>query len=406
MTEQKIISKTISNSKTLAHQLTNEGIIYNIRYKFDLHGETVTVPKNCTLWFKPGGSISNGTIIGQNSRIIADEKVFDNISINGTWNCTGNVGWWATGCETYNKDDNCYLKNHKDESKAIQMALDSTFQELIFPPVPFYVADTLVLKNAKKIVMQGGSLMCALGNYQPNINGACIIFTDKDIPLLRIAVKEGDKYAQNTVTIQGGNFDVSLCENYTSNCIEVLADDNEKIWGLFIDTNINGKFNTTTGVGININPTENKAMTGNRAFVTHVRINSSIQDFGIGVKASNYSEGWTSYNWCTDLVIDGLIKNCPLAVESNVEYTDVRATIQAGYYFDKRENGKPLIIYHGDKASVSSPIFDITLQSGDKYANQYALESTLPNAAVTYYGPFESFVRLSNKLNNKVICLK
>lgn len=400
--EKRIIAKTVSNSKSLAPQLTDDGIVYNIRYPFDLQGKTVTLPQNCVLSFKTGGSLSNGTIVGQNSRIIADDKIFDNITIEGTWNCTGNVGWYATGCETYNKGDKCYLRNHKDETKAIQLALDSTFGELNFPSVPFYITNTLVLRKAKKLVMQGCSMVSPLGNCQPNINGSCIIFTDKDFSLLRIAVKEGDQYSQNIVAIKGGNFDVSICENYTSNAIEVLSNDNERIWGLYIETNINGKYNSMTGVGINVNPIENKEMTGNKAYITHVRINSMIQNFGIGVKATNYMcyNPFAYYNWCTDLVVCGLIKNCPTAVDSNVEYTDIRATLQPGSYFGQKENGKPLVIYSGDKMVISSPVFDLESYNGIKWTNQYALYVTIPNAAVSMNGSFDAFVRLS-KMNGK-----
>lgn len=65
--------------------INKENTVYEIRYDFDLNGQTITIPNNCTLKFK-GGSIYNGTIIGSNSKITTDTfKIFQNIIIEGTW---------------------------------------------------------------------------------------------------------------------------------------------------------------------------------------------------------------------------------------------------------------------------------------------------------------------------------
>lgn len=62
--------------------------VYIIRYDFCLGGATITLPKNSTLKFE-GGSIDNGTIIGNNSSIISDiDKTIlgKDLIIEGTWN--------------------------------------------------------------------------------------------------------------------------------------------------------------------------------------------------------------------------------------------------------------------------------------------------------------------------------
>lgn len=62
--------------------------IYIIRYDFCLGGATITLPKNSTLKFE-GGSIDNGTIVGNNSCIISDiDKTIlgKDLVIEGTWN--------------------------------------------------------------------------------------------------------------------------------------------------------------------------------------------------------------------------------------------------------------------------------------------------------------------------------
>lgn len=58
--------------------------IYEIRYDFDLNGETINVPENCTLKFE-GGSLSNGTLNLNNSVIQTSQKeIFNNLNINGS----------------------------------------------------------------------------------------------------------------------------------------------------------------------------------------------------------------------------------------------------------------------------------------------------------------------------------
>jgi hypothetical protein len=60
--------------------------IYKIVKDIDLNGTSKGIPANCTLDFQ-GGSFSNGTIVGSNTKIKAGIiKIFDNITINGTWN--------------------------------------------------------------------------------------------------------------------------------------------------------------------------------------------------------------------------------------------------------------------------------------------------------------------------------
>lgn len=46
-----------------------ENTIYRIVKEVDLQGRTITLPQNCTLCFSKNGSLKNGTIIGQNTRI-------------------------------------------------------------------------------------------------------------------------------------------------------------------------------------------------------------------------------------------------------------------------------------------------------------------------------------------------
>lgn len=56
----RLVNGVVKNILT-QDMINQDNTIYEIRYDFDLNGETINVPENCTLKFE-GGSISNGTI--------------------------------------------------------------------------------------------------------------------------------------------------------------------------------------------------------------------------------------------------------------------------------------------------------------------------------------------------------
>lgn len=90
--------------------------IYKIRFNIDLGGTTLTLPANCTLDFQ-GGSFSNGTIVGNNTRINAGlQKIFNtDIIISGSWNISDAYAEWFGAKKDGITDD--YL--------SIQKTLDS-----------------------------------------------------------------------------------------------------------------------------------------------------------------------------------------------------------------------------------------------------------------------------------------
>lgn len=125
----------ISDENVLtAAMLSSANTEYYIQYDYDLKGATVTLPANVTLIFI-GGSIKNGTLIGNNTRIEAKRGViiFDNITIQGTWDVdiaysswfktwkrgykiasvTENVGTLYDGADGnyYQLEDLTYLRN-------------------------------------------------------------------------------------------------------------------------------------------------------------------------------------------------------------------------------------------------------------------------------------------------------
>lgn len=92
----------LKRNKSFAEQVdVNHGgksnTIYVIRYDFDLDSAEVTIPADCVLEFD-GGSLSNGTIVGNNAGIEAGLiKIFDtDITLSGTWNVSRYcVNWFG-----------------------------------------------------------------------------------------------------------------------------------------------------------------------------------------------------------------------------------------------------------------------------------------------------------------------
>ena len=87
--------------------INKHNTIYEIRYDFDLNGEKITIPEGCVLDFQ-GGSLNNGTIILNNTKINPNGCVlnnfFQNITIQGNFevgqcifDTTLNKPKWWTG---------------------------------------------------------------------------------------------------------------------------------------------------------------------------------------------------------------------------------------------------------------------------------------------------------------------
>lgn len=64
--------------------INHPNTIYEIRYDFDLNGETIEMQEGCTLKFE-GGSLKNGIINGDNTTIIEQPKVLIGIILMGTF---------------------------------------------------------------------------------------------------------------------------------------------------------------------------------------------------------------------------------------------------------------------------------------------------------------------------------
>lgn len=87
--------KILRKNASFVSQVTEANTIYEIRYNFVLSGGSISLPVGAILRFV-GGTLSNGTIIGNNSEIVSNYAgIFDSVNLLGTWSNTEFfVGWW------------------------------------------------------------------------------------------------------------------------------------------------------------------------------------------------------------------------------------------------------------------------------------------------------------------------
>lgn len=83
----KILKPNIINENNILVQnmINDENTKYIIKWDYDLHAQTITIPNNSILEFD-GGSFSNGKLIGHNTYIITyqdSQEVLKNITTEG-----------------------------------------------------------------------------------------------------------------------------------------------------------------------------------------------------------------------------------------------------------------------------------------------------------------------------------
>lgn len=75
----------LDGRKDVAKQMIVENANYIVRSSINLKGKTISIPSNSTLTIK-GGLLSNGTLIGSNTKLIYEGSVFNKVKICGSWN--------------------------------------------------------------------------------------------------------------------------------------------------------------------------------------------------------------------------------------------------------------------------------------------------------------------------------
>lgn len=86
-TSSQYKQKVLFWKKDFLTQINDSNTKYIVQYDFDLNGKTVIFPENCILSID-GGSISNGTLVGNNTVLLNVNKadnILNNVTLSGTW---------------------------------------------------------------------------------------------------------------------------------------------------------------------------------------------------------------------------------------------------------------------------------------------------------------------------------
>ena len=101
----------LCNNKSFASQVTQSNVTYIIRSDFDPNGGQIKLPKSSTFKFI-GGTINNGTLIGNSSNIISDNvMIFRDVVIKGTWKVADIYDTWFFYKTSKDNPANQIIKN-------------------------------------------------------------------------------------------------------------------------------------------------------------------------------------------------------------------------------------------------------------------------------------------------------
>lgn len=198
----------LRTDKSLLEQMAQENTIYEIRYDFDLGGETLEVPVGCVLDFK-GGSFDNGTISGDLTCIVAEQStVFKNgISLKGKWNIENVYPEWfgAKG------------NNDNDDTNALQSAID--FSNIAGGCVKlsyktYKVTSSINVYNNTYIQGSNGGL----GYW----NAKSCIVQYSPVPIINLKATSS-RYIYNSLRIDGIGITYDSSVTLDENCIGIAA---------------------------------------------------------------------------------------------------------------------------------------------------------------------------------------
>lgn len=202
----KVLKPNIIGKKNILNlQMLNcEGYKYVIKWDFDLNGQTITVPKNCILEFD-GGSLKNGTIIGQDTSFINVGYVDiwgENLTRGGSWKEIGGV---QSNWTQASPDAPDYIKNKPNIYTKPEA--DNKFQHKgNYAPA----SDTARIEDLEQAVGNGGSVDSRIADAKSEVIGGA----SSDYNTLgKVESKIGEEQAARTA--KDNQHDTALADRYT-----------------------------------------------------------------------------------------------------------------------------------------------------------------------------------------------
>lgn len=139
--------------------------IFEIGYNYDLGGQTITLPENVVLGFK-GGKFSNGTIVGNNTKINSElVQIFDsNIILLGSFNLTEIYPEWF-GVKKDGTDDSLFLQ------KTFNFA-ELTCKKIVFSKGDYLISSNITIKTTglqSRIILKAEDKVVFKAGYNGDI---------------------------------------------------------------------------------------------------------------------------------------------------------------------------------------------------------------------------------------------
>ena len=182
--------------KEQIESVTEGNTIFEVRYDYDLNGEIVTIPNNCTLKFE-GGNIANGTIVGVNTLIIGNLYHIFGIDISFLGN------WIVPNIDT---DMFIDLSGDNDLKKVFALSSDDITNVINIRKYAYDYSVSVTANNVRALVPHANDTIVIDGtiNLVPNALAAySVIYVDKaNITIMGSGTIKGDAL-QHTYTNYG-----------------------------------------------------------------------------------------------------------------------------------------------------------------------------------------------------------
>lgn len=225
----------------------------------NLNGETLTIPEGCTLDFQ-GGSFSNGTIVGNNTKINAGlQKIFNtDIILNGTWNVNEAYPEWFGAVGNGVTNDTIALTKCINYFTITSLSARTYITDQI-DNIPSF---RTIRGCGKKSIIQANPSMKLTNNYllRTKDGGSGIIFSD--FVLLGGSNSTEANYKIGGILLRSTSNDANDQWD-TRNVIQNVEIKNCYAASIYVGTYqrenkiVNCFISHTTNVGINCNGTDN-----------------------------------------------------------------------------------------------------------------------------------------------------
>lgn len=235
------------------------GVIYKVCADVDLGGGTLTVATGSTLDFQ-GGSFSNGTIVGNNTKINAGlQKIFNiDIILNGTWNVNEAYPEWFGAVGNGVTNDTIALTKCINYFTITSLSARTYITDQI-DNIPSF---RTIRGCGKKSIIQANPSMELTNNYllRTKDGGSGIIFSD--FVLLGGSNSTEANYKIGGILLRSTSNDVNDQWD-TRNVIQNVEIKNCYAASIYVGTYqrenkiVNCFISHTTNVGINCNGTDN-----------------------------------------------------------------------------------------------------------------------------------------------------